>query len=164
MSKIPTYPNKIFCYDCKRMQEHRPKMDAVKNSNLVCNECDAENPFRNISETPDKWVVVKITDKGGPGMMDPEYKVFATWTGGWTDSDRWRLNSGISRVEEDNDNYYFYGYSGSCYKCHVKDYGVMNSFGNTVLDKMIKTANGGGVDVEIMDKDSNWMGLKQDFK
>lgn len=121
-------------------------------------------PLNLISETPDKWVVVRITDQGGPGMMDPEYKVFATWTGGWTDSDRWRLNSGITKVVQEGDYYHFFGYSGSCYKCHVKDYGVMNSFGNTVLDKMIKAANGGGVNVEIMDKDSNWLGLKQDFK
>jgi hypothetical protein len=164
MSKIPTYPNKIFCYDCKRMQEHRPKLDAVKNGNLVCNVCDTENPINRPDNSPDQWVVVKITDRGGPGMNDPEYKVYATWAGGYTDGDRWRLNSGITKVEEDDNYFYFYGYSGSCYKCHKKGYGFMTSYGSNTLDNMIKRAGKGGVAVEVMDEKTNWFGLKQNYK
>ena len=51
----------------------------------------------NISEIPDKWVVIKI--------LDNEHKIFASWAGGYLDGDRWKLNSGITKVEED-DKYY----------------------------------------------------------
>lgn len=160
-SKLPT---QVYCKECGKLTEHRPKMDAVKNGNLVCNVCDTENPFRNPSETPDQWVVVKITDRGGPGMMDPTFKVFGAWFGGYLDGDRWQLNSGIERVEEDNDNYYYYGYSGSCYKCRKGAYGTGTSYTSGVLDNMIKRASEGGVTVEIMDKDTDWMEFIEQHK
>ena len=71
--------------------------------------------MKNISETPDKWVIIKI----GSGS-ESNFKVFGSWAGGYLDGDRWRLNSGITKIEEDQDNYYFYGWSGSCYQCHKK--------------------------------------------
>lgn len=67
--------------------------------------------------TPDKWVVVKI---GGP---DPHYRVLAGWSGGYLDGDYWRMNSGITKVDFDGDYWYFYGSSGSVYKCYVDSYG-----------------------------------------
>ncbi len=54
---------------------------------------------RNISETPDRWVVVKIDNN----LDTPFYKVFATWAGGYLDGDRWKLNSGITSMEYDDD-------------------------------------------------------------
>ena len=33
------------------------------------------------------------------------------------------MNSGITKVEMDGDNYLFYGYSGSVYKCRNQGYG-----------------------------------------
>lgn len=67
--------------------------------------------------TPHKWVVVKI---GGP---DPHYRVLGGWSGGYLDGDSWRMNSGITRADFDGDYWYFYGSSGSCYKCYVDSYG-----------------------------------------
>ncbi len=66
---------------------------------------------------PDKWLLIKI------GGTDPHYRVFGTWSGGYLGSDEWRLNSGITRVEEDEKYYYFYGSSGSYYRCHKEMYG-----------------------------------------
>ncbi len=68
--------------------------------------------------TPDKWLLVKI------GGTDPHYRVFGSWGGGYTSGDSWRLNSGITRVEEDEKYYYFYGGSGSCYACNKNMYGA----------------------------------------
>lgn len=65
---------------------------------------------------PDNWVIIKT--KGD----DPHYRVLAGWSGGYMDGDSWRLNSGITRHEFDRDYWYFYGSSGSCYKCHVDNY------------------------------------------
>jgi hypothetical protein len=66
---------------------------------------------------PDRWVVVKI------GGDDPHYRVRGGWSGGYLDGDSWRMNSGIVRADFDGDYWYFYGSSGSCYKCHVDSYG-----------------------------------------
>jgi len=100
---------------------------------------------RKISETPNKWVIL--------GLPDNHYKVYGTWAGGYLDGDRWKLNSGIKEVEQDDDFYYFIGYSGSCYKCDKKGYGVMTSFGHDVLDKMIGLAKG---QVEVLDDVDDW--------
>ena len=62
---------------------------------------------------PDNWVVIKF--KGD----DPHYRVLVGWSGGYLDSDSWRMNSGIVRSEREGDYFNFYGSSGSCYKCYM---------------------------------------------
>jgi hypothetical protein len=100
---------------------------------------------RNISETPERWVIVKLPNN--------YYKVFATWAGGYLDGDRWQLNSGISKVEQDENFYYFIGFSGSCYKCHKKAYGIATSYGLDVLNKRIEQGNG---QIELMEDVVDW--------
>jgi len=107
---------------------------------------------RNISETPDKWVVVKIDNN----RDKPFYKVFATWAGGYLDGDRWKLNSGIKSVESDDDYYYFIGHSGSCYKCHKKGYGTASSYGEGVLQDMVEKAYKTNVTVNVLSEDTEW--------
>ena len=114
---------------------------------------------RNISETPDRWVVVKIDNN----IDKPFYKVFGSWAGGYLDGDRWKLNSGIKSVEYDEDYYYFIGHSGSCYKCHKKGYGTASSYGEGVLMDMIENAYKTNSTVSVVDhpkdgdiKDSEW--------
>jgi len=109
------------------------------------------NKERNISETPDKWVVVKIENN----IDKPFYKVFATWAGGYLDSDRWKLNSGIKSVESDEDYYYFIGHSGSCYKCHKKGYGTASSYGEGVLMDMVENAYKANSTVNVL-PDDEW--------
>jgi len=61
---------------------------------------------------PDYWQVIKIQtpDEG------PIFKVFATWVGGYTQGDAWKLNSGITEVRFNEPPYIeFVGYSGSSY-------------------------------------------------
>ena len=107
---------------------------------------------RNITETPDRWVVLelKVNDK-------IYYKIFGSWAGGYLDGDRWKMNSGISSVEEDDDYYYFIGYSGSCYKCHKKGYGVMTSYSQSVLDNLIDKAGEMDASVSVLLDDTNFM-------
>ena len=99
----------------------------------------------NVSQTPDKWVVLKLPNN--------YYKVFGTWQSNYLDSDRWKLNSGIEKVEQDGDFYYFIGFSGSCYKCHKKGYGVASSYGFGVLNKIIKDSNN---QIELMENVDDW--------
>lgn len=107
---------------------------------------------RNISETPEKWVVIKIDNT----LDKPFYKVFATWAGGYLDGDRWQLNSGIKSVEEDENYYYFTGYSGSCYKCYKKAYGVATSYGQGILNDMVENSYKVKVAMDVLSKDTEW--------
>lgn len=76
--------------------------------------------------TPDCWVIVQIPTKhpNQPAF----HKVLGGWAGGYLDGDYWRLNSGITRVESEDDigniTFYIYGYSGSSYICPETSYGL----------------------------------------
>lgn len=103
-----------------------------------------------IDQTPDKWVILKI------GEINPMYKVFATWNGGYLEGDSWRINSGISEVEKNGDYINFYGYSGSCYKCHKKSYGISN-YGKMVLDSILNNPNLSEENkIEVLKEGTNW--------
>jgi len=71
--------------------------------------------------TPDKWIVVTLRNPHTGEHID---KVLAGWYGGYLGSDEWRMNSGISNVEEHEDHYLFHGYSGSVYKCFKHRWGT----------------------------------------
>lgn len=86
--------------------------------------------------TPHNWVLVKITG------TDPHYRVFASWRGGFADGDRWRMNSGITSVEEDENYYYFSGHSGSTYICHKKCYGHLGFYNEGVLQNYCDKSGG----------------------
>jgi len=100
---------------------------------------------RNVTETPERWVILKLPNN--------YFKVFGTWAGGYLDGDRWKLNSGIEKTEQDDDYYYFIGFSGSCYKCRKKGYGISTSYGRLVLNKIIEQGNG---QIELMDNCDDW--------
>lgn len=67
---------------------------------------------------PDNWVVIRIT------IDKPHYRVLGGWFGGYLQGDSWRMNSGITKMEEEEDFLNFYGTSGSCYKCNKNTYGL----------------------------------------
>jgi hypothetical protein len=103
---------------------------------------------KEISETPERWVILK--------MPNNLYKVFGTWSGGYLGSDRWKLNSGIKKVEYDDDYYYFIGFSGSCYKCHKNRYGTASSYGLGVLKEIIEKGNN---HIELMEDSDDWLNM-----
>lgn len=75
--------------------------------------------------TPDSWVVIKMTHND-----KTFYKVLGGWSGGYLNGTSWRLNSGIERVELEDDVYKFYGASGSVYSCYKENYGLRMSTAN----------------------------------
>jgi hypothetical protein len=106
--------------------------------------------------TPDRWLVLRIkTDK------EVLYKVFATWSGGYTGSDSWKLNSGIVRATLVGDCWEFDGSSGSVYSCHRDGYGT-SGYGGAVLSNMIDQAQAQGIEIEVLDGDTNWAQLEYD--
>lgn len=100
---------------------------------------------------PDNWVVLKIDTKDSPVL----YKILAGWSGGYLQGDSWRMNSGITKVEDAGEYWKFYGHSGSCYACHKDQYRLrMNSAG--IYNKLKKQF---GDMVELLSEDTDWENL-----
>jgi hypothetical protein len=99
---------------------------------------------------PDNWVVLKITQGNTVG-----YKVLAGWSGGYLDSDAWRMNSGITEVEDDGDWLLFSGHSGSVYRCGKSRYGLRN---NNINIYNSLTREYPDI-VELMDEDTDWCSI-----
>ena len=106
--------------------------------------------------SPDRWVIVKITTP-----KEHLYKVFACWSGGYTGSDSWKMNSGITRATLVNNRWEFDGYSGSVYSCHKDAYGT-NGYGGNVLQNFIDQMPGQGATMEILPGDTDWSTLDYD--
>jgi hypothetical protein len=96
--------------------------------------------------TPDNWVVIKINGD------TPHYKVLAGWSGGYLHGSSWRMNSGIVRVEKTDDNYLFYGSTGSCYICHKETYGLRMNIAYVWNQLQKDYANR----VDILDETTDW--------
>lgn len=99
--------------------------------------------------TPDNWVVIKLNGK------DPHYRVLAGWSGGYTMGDSWRLNSGITKVEEDGWYYYFHGSTGSVYECFKGLYGLRMN--NAHVWNALQERHGDLV--ELMPEDTDWLAM-----
>lgn len=89
---------------------------------------------------PNRWVVVTLS-KGDRSVK----KVLAGWCGGYTDSDSWKLSSGITDISSDEDYYIIKNASGSVYKCR-KDNEGLTGLTAKMLQDMKKLE---GISVEI---------------
>jgi hypothetical protein len=106
--------------------------------------------------TPDRWVVVKIVTP-----KQRLYKVFATWSGGYTGSDSWQMNSGITQANLVDDRWEFKGYSGSVYSCYKNAYGT-NGYGGRVLQNFIDKMPAQRATMEVMPESTDWATLDYD--
>ena len=97
---------------------------------------------------PDNWVILKITNED-----ETIYKVLAGWSGGYLDGDAWRMNSGITKVEQNGGFYEFYGQTGSIYVCHKDTYRL--TMANAGMYNQLKEQFGDAV--ELMPEDTDWM-------
>ena len=84
-------------------------------------------------QIPYQWVLLKLPNNF--------YKIFAIWQGGYLKDFNWRINSGIKSVEQNEDYYFFCGYSGSIYKCKKESYGIGLLEANLLLNKIIRETN-----------------------
>jgi hypothetical protein len=99
----------------------------------------------------DNWVVIFF------GGNDPHYKVLTGTSGGYLSGSSWRMNSGIVRVEEDDNYFYFFGSSGSCYACGKQSYGLRMSNGY-VWEELQRIH---GNKVKLIPENTNW--IKHDW-
>lgn len=73
-------------------------------------------------------------------VSDRTIKIFASFSGGYTQGDSWKLNSGVTKIIEKNNLYNIYGYSGSVYIVHKKGEWLLSSYNRSVLDGMLEDA------------------------
>ena len=100
--------------------------------------------------TPDRWVIIKVNGQS------PHYRVFGSWYGGYAGSDSWRMNSGITSVEQDEHGYKFMGSSGSLYRCGKASYGT-SGYGGAVLGDIM--ARQPELNIQILDEQTDFMKL-----
>lgn len=81
---------------------------------------------------PDRWVIIEGNYEG-----EIIQHVLAGWWGGYTESDRWRISSGITKVSEFPDRYEFLNESGSNYVCYKVCYGY-TSYSASILESYKK--------------------------
>lgn len=100
---------------------------------------------------PDKWVLLKMTHP----TAGVSYKVLASWYGGFGGGDSWKLSSGTSKVER-NDEYnsmQLHQVSGSVYDVHKSNRGLSGYTSgvlNTWMEALAKTPELGTI--EVMDE------------
>lgn len=92
---------------------------------------------------PDTWVVLELKSE----HTEPIRKVFAGWYGGYTGSDEWRLNSGITETIDHGKYYEFRGHSGSVYLCNKKAQG-MSHYQASVLEGFKRNL---GASIEVIE-------------
>jgi len=82
-------------------------------------------------------------------------KVFGDWYGGYLDDGAWRVNSGCTQIEEHDDHYKAFGYSGSTYYLNKSlndldkyTQGKLTAYGTMEYNQILNTLKEGGVDVK----------------
>ena len=103
---------------------------------------------------PDRWLMVKLTNY----KNEVHYRVFATWAGGYLGSDYWKLNSGVTQLEETETHFLFDGSSGSTYICNKASYGS-TGYGFGVLSNLITKSIEQGTEIEVLPDDTDFTSL-----
>jgi hypothetical protein len=62
-------------------------------------------------------------------------------------------------VEEDEEYFYFYGYSGSCYQCKKGSYGFATSYSVGIVDSLKVTADKNLGEIDVLDESTDWLNL-----
>lgn len=101
----------------------------------------------NETYSPDRWVILKLTNKDG----EIQHRVHSGWFGGYLDGDYWRLSSGIESVVENKGVFTFTTRSGSEYVCTKNSYGMSSLMGSALSYAKSKFV---GIDIEILAEDA----------
>ena len=98
---------------------------------------------------PDIWQVIEITSP-----TETIYKVFATWYGGYTAGEQWKLNSGITQVNLQDNTVEFTGTSGSVYICprHGSAYRT-TAYSYGILKQFLESKE---YAIRVLPYDTNW--------
>jgi len=103
---------------------------------------------------PDLWMIVKFNEGTDNKVY---YRVLASWQGGYLDGDSWRMNSGITKAEQEGDYTLFHGSSGSIYRCHKKSYGG-SAYACSILQLMRDKQP--SLNMTVMSSETNFLELE----
>ena len=103
-----------------------------------------------ITNYPDKWLILEITDKTHGTFR----KILGSWYGGYLGSDSYRVSSAVQKSTETENDYEFVTET-SVYICRKGSQG-MNPIATTVLVKMTNHAESVGSTVKVIN-DYDWM-------
>lgn len=94
---------------------------------------------------PDGWCIIKMPKEN-------DFRVFASWGGGYVHGDSWRVNSGIAsyKFDEMSGEIDFIGDSGSVYTCNIMGEDRLTAYTRSVLLNLIKTAIDTGKEVSVI--------------
>jgi len=92
---------------------------------------------------PDNFVILKLVNKG-----EVLYKVLGGWFGGFAGSNSWRVNSGITKFDKEDDVYFFHGHTGSTYICHEAKERMSMLMGSTLTSIREQVKDLEGITVE----------------
>jgi hypothetical protein len=108
--------------------------------------------------TPDSWVIVKVHLIGG----ELQYRILATWYGGYTQGTSWKLSSGVIKIRENPEYYEFENASGSLYVCYRGNFG-MSGYSSSIFDSFKSKTKDGDIFEVISTKDDPLGGLDVDI-
>jgi hypothetical protein len=108
---------------------------------------------------PDSWVVLRIVSIKDDNAIF--YRLLSGWYGGYTRGDEWRLNSGITKVEDGGLYWIIHGQSGSLYRCHKQLYklSLLTQSKYTEWQKTLGEEN-----IKIMPEDTDWLNIEWGLK
>ena len=100
---------------------------------------------------PDKFVIVKVTSPDYGTL----YRVLASWYGGYTGSNSWKLSSGITKITKTDTGYEFLNHSGSVYFGSKEIYG-MSSYTMSIYSGFVDQLKeaGEGHSIEVIDEEA----------
>lgn len=105
--------------------------------------------------TPDSWVMLQIKSNG-----QTVYKVLAGWGGSYLYGASWKLNSGVTKIEEDGQCYLFHGSSGSVYRCHKNCYGLSGYTAGILANFRNEVEGSDGVSLDMLPEETNFMEIE----
>ena len=104
--------------------------------------------------TPDCWVVLRIVSIKDDNEIF--YRLLSGWVGGYAQADAWRLNSGITKFEDDGSHWLVHGKSGSVYRCHKNSY-LLSTLTFSKYTEWQKTL--GEETIQMMPEDTDWLNV-----
>ena len=99
---------------------------------------------------PDNWVILEFKQDDGEIF----HKVLAGWSGGYLDGDHWRMNSGITKIVTNENNYDIHGQTGSIYTVRKESELVRMSMSG-ILKKLTDTGRAKQVDITYILQEYN---------
>ena len=104
---------------------------------------------------PDSFVIVRVK------LQDEYiYRIFSTWNGGYLYGSSWRLNSGITKIEQNDLYYVFYGYNGNNYECKKGSYRT-SAYSQSVLDQLVENASNNNIEIKVLTEDEFFEYIKE---